>query len=65
MNEEYVYTVDLQSLLLCPKSNASALYYRRTAKSPEIIREEVSREFTTWLKPRNLHIKIIPEELDR
>lgn len=29
MNEEHVYTVDLQSLLLCPKSNASSLYYRR------------------------------------
>lgn len=27
-NEEHVYTVDLQSLLLSPKSNASALYYR-------------------------------------
>lgn len=29
VNEACVYTVDLQSLLLCPKSNASALYYRR------------------------------------
>lgn len=29
MNEEHVYTVDLQSLLLCQMSNASALYYRR------------------------------------
>ena len=28
-NEEHVYTVDLQSLLLSPKSNCSALYYRR------------------------------------
>lgn len=27
--EENVFTIDLQSLLLCPKSNASALYYRR------------------------------------
>jgi hypothetical protein len=26
--EQNVFTVDLQSLLLCPKSNASALYYR-------------------------------------
>lgn len=28
-NEQHIYTIDLQSLLLCPKSNASALYYRR------------------------------------
>ncbi|KAG8333225.1 hypothetical protein J6590_005982 [Homalodisca vitripennis] len=27
-NEEHVYTTDLQSLLLSPRSNASALYYR-------------------------------------
>lgn len=27
--EDNFFTVDLQSLLLCPKSNASALYYRR------------------------------------
>lgn len=29
INEDNVYTVDLQSLLLSPKSNSSALYYRR------------------------------------
>lgn len=26
--EQHVFTMDLQSLLLCPKSNASALYYK-------------------------------------
>ncbi|KAG8330830.1 hypothetical protein J6590_054120 [Homalodisca vitripennis] len=35
-NEEHVYTTDLQSLLLSPRSNASALYYRIKSIRPGV-----------------------------
>ncbi|CAH1987460.1 unnamed protein product [Acanthoscelides obtectus] len=53
-----VFTMDIQSVLLCPKSNVSALYYKtNTKEKEEIIRSAKSRVLEMNLKLNGLDIQ--------